>query len=193
MLYCDQYEPIRNLTFVQKGILFDSIFKFQCGEDVTFEDATVEIAYNFFLQTFKRDHDKYLKRCKKNKENIKKRWNKKDTKTYDRIPSDTKNTDSDSDSDIYIVEILDHLNQKTNSSYRPSSKKTQRLIRARKKEGYTLDDFKTVIDKKTAEWFHNPKMQQYLRPETLFGTKFESYLNANSVTQPKIVECGMSL
>lgn len=53
---------------------------------------------------------------------------------------------------------------------------------ARKNEGFTLDDFKTVIAKKAAEWGKEPEkgqkdMRPYLRPETLFGTKFESYLN----------------
>jgi hypothetical protein len=45
-------------------------------------------------------------------------------------------------------------------------------------EGFTVGDFKKVIDNKTAEWL-DTKMEQYLRPETLFGTKFESYLNQN--------------
>jgi hypothetical protein len=51
-------------------------------------------------------------------------------------------------------------------------------------EGFTIDDFKTVIDKKCAEWLGDSKMEPYLRPETLFGTKFESYLNAK-VTSKK--------
>ncbi|GLY11369.1 phage replisome organizer N-terminal domain-containing protein [Pseudobacillus badius] len=74
-------------------------------------------------------------------------------------------------------EVVDYLNQKARTKYRASSKKTQNLIKARFNEGFTLDDFKTVIDKKTAEWLTDQKMNQYLRPETLFGTKFESYLN----------------
>ena len=49
-------------------------------------------------------------------------------------------------------------------------------------EGYKLNDFITVIDKKTAEWGNDPKMSQYLRPITLFGTKFESYLNQQTVS-----------
>jgi uncharacterized phage protein (TIGR02220 family) len=81
----------------------------------------------------------------------------------------------------YIVEIVDYLNEKAGTSYRHTTKKTQRLIRARLKEGFTVEDFKTVIDKKVAEWLHDPKMSQYLRPETLFGTKFESYLNQKVV------------
>lgn len=76
-----------------------------------------------------------------------------------------------------IVEIVDYLNQVCNTKYLPSSKKTQSLINARLNESFTVDDFKTVIDKKYKEWSQDEKMNKFLRPETLFGTKFESYLN----------------
>ncbi len=59
----------------------------------------------------------------------------------------------------------------------PSFSKTQGLIKARLNEGFTVDDFKTVIDKKTEEWINDPKMRNYLRPETLCSNKFEGYLN----------------
>lgn len=78
---------------------------------------------------------------------------------------------------IPFSEIVSYLNEKTQSSYRSSSKKTTGLIKARWNEGFTLENFKTVIDKKTAEWLNDNKMNKFLRPETLFGTKFESYLN----------------
>lgn len=74
-------------------------------------------------------------------------------------------------------EIVDFLNEKTGSKYRSNTPKTQRLIDARFSEGFTLEDFKTVISTMSAEWGHDAKMCRYLRPETLFGTKFESYLN----------------
>lgn len=77
---------------------------------------------------------------------------------------------------IYIVEIIDHLNMRTGSHYKSSTPKTKELIKARLNENFTVEDFKTVIDKKCVEWM-NTDMQKYLRPETLFGTKFESYLN----------------
>ena len=76
----------------------------------------------------------------------------------------------------YIVEILDYLNEKTNSNYKATTKATTQKINARFKEGFSLEDFKTVIDKKTNEW-KGTELEQYLRPDTLFGTKFESYLN----------------
>lgn len=74
-------------------------------------------------------------------------------------------------------EIVDYLNNLAGTNYRASSKKTQQLIKARINEGYTIEDFKVVIDKKTREWINDNKMKAYLRPETLFGTKFEGYLN----------------
>lgn len=77
----------------------------------------------------------------------------------------------------YYIEIINYLNAAIGTKYRYQSKLTQRLINARFKEGYTVDDFKTVIDKKAKEW-KGTEMEQFLRPETLFGTKFESYLNA---------------
>lgn len=77
---------------------------------------------------------------------------------------------------IPYKEIIEHLNLRTSSNYRHSTNKTKDLIKARFNEGFTLDDFKIVIDKKSVEWM-NTDMQKYLRPETLFGTKFESYLN----------------
>ena len=52
-------------------------------------------------------------------------------------------------------------------------------------EGFTVDDFKKVIDNKSAEWGKDSKMSKYLRPETLFGTKFESYLNQTAVKTKK--------
>ena len=73
-------------------------------------------------------------------------------------------------------EIIEHLNQKSGKNYRYSSKATQKHIKARIKEGFTLEDFKRVIDWKVSKWI-GTDMEQYLRPETLFGTKFESYLN----------------
>lgn len=73
-------------------------------------------------------------------------------------------------------EIIDYLNLKANTNYKYTTSKTQTLIKARYNEGFIIDDFKRVIDNKTSEW-KNTEMEKYLRPETLFGTKFESYLN----------------
>lgn len=74
-------------------------------------------------------------------------------------------------------EIISCLNEKTKKHYKANTQKTVRLIRARLKEGFMVEDFKAVIQKKCDDWLGNEKMERYLRPETLFGTKFEGYLN----------------
>ena len=81
-----------------------------------------------------------------------------------------------------IDEIIDYLNQKCGTNYRKNTPKTVKLINTRLKEGFTLDDFKTVIDNKCKAWLSDTKMRDYLRPETLFGTKFEGYLNEKGAT-----------
>lgn len=81
-------------------------------------------------------------------------------------------------------EIIDYLNAKAGTKYKANGRETKRLIHARmsKPECFTIDDFKTVIDNKCASWLGDPKMDQYLRPATLFGTKFENYLNEKHTT-----------
>lgn len=79
--------------------------------------------------------------------------------------------------DIPYSEIVSFLNEKTGKKYRPTTPKTQSLIQARWNEGFRLEDFERVIELKCKDWLDDEKMSRYLRPETLFGTKFESYLN----------------
>lgn len=73
-------------------------------------------------------------------------------------------------------DIVTFLNSTVGSNYKSTTDKTRKLIAARLAEGFTVDDFKAVITKKAKEW-QGTDMAQYLRPETLFGTKFEGYLN----------------
>ena len=83
-----------------------------------------------------------------------------------------------------IKYIVEYLNFKAGTRYRYQTESTKKHISARLKEGFTIDDFKTVIDKKVSEW-KKTKMEQYLRPETLFGSKFEGYLNQKINTNEK--------
>jgi uncharacterized phage protein (TIGR02220 family) len=75
-----------------------------------------------------------------------------------------------------IIEIILYLNEKANKNYSVEAKEAKRCINARISEGYSLNDFKKVIDTKTSKWMNTPQ-EDYLRPITLFGTKFNSYLN----------------
>ena len=82
-------------------------------------------------------------------------------------------------------DIIDYLNLKTDSKYKHTTKATRRIINGRYDEGFTLEDFKAVIDVKAAQWKGDKKMSAYLRPETLFAAShFESYLNEGMQLAP---------
>ena len=72
-----------------------------------------------------------------------------------------------------VAEIIGYLNAKTGSNFKATIYKTQTLILQHLKEGFSVDDFKTAIDKKCADWLNDPERVKYLRPDTLFGDKFE--------------------
>jgi uncharacterized phage protein (TIGR02220 family)/predicted phage replisome organizer len=84
-----------------------------------------------------------------------------------------------------IHEVIDYLNQKIGAKYKYTSKNTVTHIKARINEGFTVDDFKAVIDNKCSSWLGDSKWEKYLRPETLFGSKFEGYLNEKAKGTPK--------
>ena len=94
------------------------------------------------------------------------------------------NLSSSNEKDHTFKEIIDYLNAKANKKFK-YVKKSESLVNARLKEGFTKEDFFKVIDIKVKEWLYDPKMNQYLRPETLFSTKFEGYLNAGSIQVKK--------
>lgn len=96
---------------------------------------------------------------------------------YIYSPAEPDNSTKKIDKSKQVKAIVQFLNEKTGSHYRASSAKTKKLIHARLKEGFTVDDFEKVIVKKCKDWKNDSKMAKYLRPETLFGTKFEGYLN----------------
>lgn len=114
----------------------------------------------------------------------------------DRIGKDSIDTlchVSHDDVDKSNYEIIEYLNLKTGSKFKPTTKPYVQAIRSRLKEGYTVDDFKTVIDKKCREW-KGTKLEKYLTPKTLFApSHFDTYLNSNEMatmsdTERKVAE-----
>lgn len=89
--------------------------------------------------------------------------------------------------DIPYKEIISYLNEKANRNYRPNIQKNKTLIKARWSEGFRLDDFKHVIDTTVKDW-SGTKYEKYLRPETLFGSKFEGYLNQAPRTKKELID-----
>ena len=111
----------------------------------------------------------------------------KDRKGKDRKGKDRKGKDridilchvAHDDVDKSHFEIIEYLNLKTGSKFKPTTKPYVQAIRSRLKEGYTVSDFKTVIDKKCREW-QGTKLEKYLTPKTLFApSHFDTYLNSN--------------
>ena len=96
----------------------------------------------------------------------------------------TKKKEKDNNN-IYSL-VIDYLNRKASTNYRSTTKNTQSFINARLKEGYTVEDFKKVVDSKSKEWL-NTDFEKYLRPATLFGTKFENYLNEANKKEPTAI------
>ena len=90
-----------------------------------------------------------------------------------------------------LKELVDYLNQKTQSNFKPKTEETRKSIKARLKEGYTVDDFKRVIDSKSSDWSDSERMREYLRPSTLFRpSNFEAYLN--EANRPKVKKHGFA-
>ena len=120
----------------------------------------------------------------------------KDRIGKDRVGKDSIDTlchVSHDDVDKSHIEIIEYLNLKTGSKFKPTTKPYVQAIRSRLKEGYTVDDFKTVIDKKCREW-KGTKLEKYLTPKTLFApSHFDTYLNSNEIaamtdTERKVAE-----
>lgn len=112
------------------------------------------------------------------------------TEVHRSAPPSPSPVPSPSPNPIYI-ETVGLLNALSGSSFRPENKQTQRLLHARLREGYTKEDLETVIRHKCEEWKRDEKLRKYLRPETLFGSKFEGYLSeakrAAEAREPEII------
>ncbi|MDK0979444.1 conserved phage C-terminal domain-containing protein [Clostridium perfringens] len=108
-----------------------------------------------------------------------------------RVTTECRNKDSsirDTNNIIYS-RVIDYLNSKTGKSYKSTTRKTQSLIKARVDEGFKEEEFFKVIDSKVSEW-KGTEYEKYLRPETLFGNKFEGYLNQDFGSGKKEISKG---
>lgn len=210
-IYKEYYELITLLTEREQQELLLAITKFMF-EDVepTLNDKQTKIFNNL-----RRPLEKSKKRSKcgsitKSNENqeeneIKTKENQKEIKT--KSNENQKENESKTHQDVNVIVnvndnvdvnvnkitlaeikgIIEYLNIKSNSHYKYSTDKTQTLIKARIKDGFTLDDFKIVIDKKCEEWL-GTDFEKFLRPETLFSNKFEGYLNQKITAKKKTLK-----
>ena len=169
-------------------------------------DGITQMAFSFIRSQMDRDSEKYESRVTANRENGKKggrpkkpkgnEENPKNPLVYSKTEENPENpikimsNDNVNEKDIntlsaksdrteMIRKVVKYLNDKAGKHFKASTENTKKHINARLNEGYSLDDFIAVIDKKVQVWKGDPQMDRYLRPETLFGRKFESYLNEN--------------
>lgn len=176
-------------TEEEQGQLVWKILKYMFYDEIPILNDNQTRIFN----NLKRPLDKSKKKSNKNQNEIKRESNQNQNETKIETHQDVNVNVNDN---VYVnnlkkigygkektfKQIIDYLNEKTNSKFKYNTKATQQKINARLNEGYTLDDFIVVIDKKTAEW-NKTEFEKYLCPETLFGTKFEKYLNQKIVTK----------
>lgn len=123
----------------------------------------------YIEQTFNNDIEQ------KFNDHIEQKFKDNNTSINDMNNKKSNNSRADEKNDELIDQVVNYLNEKTGKDFKATTKQTVSLIKARARDGNSFDDFKKVIDTKTNQWLSNPDMNRYLRPQTLFGNKFEAY------------------
>lgn len=128
--------------------------------------------YEFRIPNLSKYLGKYESKFQPNAPNEKKGNEKKTNESKNKKP---KKPNAPVSPDALAV--IESMNKILNSRY-TASKSVMKFINARLSEGFVLNDFETVLVSKHREWSKNVEMAQHLTPSTLFGGKFEGYLNA---------------
>ena len=115
------------------------------------------------------------------------KWNQNGTTVLGLETETDLDIETETDNGNIFAQVVEYLNQNSNKHFR-LTEATKKLIKTRLKEGFLLDDFYRVIDNQCDKWLNDPKMNDYLRPQTLFGTKFESYLNTTKTKKFDIMD-----
>ena len=191
LLYNSFYNAIKDLSLEEKGLLLDAVFLYNISGATPELPPVVRMAFNFMRDQFDRDSAKYEKRVEANRQNGLKGGrptNPEKAKKPSGLNGNPKNpdepkkpdTDTEDDTDSLLKDIVEYLNLKTGKNFRVTTYSTRKHIQARLNDGFVYADFKRVIDIKCQIWL-NTENDKYLRPETLFGSKFESYLNEKPI------------
>ena len=100
----------------------------------------------------------------------------------------TENTKTENNNNKLLIckEVISYLNLKAKKNFKFDTTSHHKFIKARLKEGYTLEDFKKVVDIMSAKWI-GTEYEQYLQPQTLFGNKMDNYLNTTMPRRPQLL------
>ena len=208
LINLSDYQAVRNFSNEDAGKLFHTICRYSLGEEIGDLEGKIQVAFNFFKNRL----DKYRKKWEKTRKariesgklgGLAKQANANFAKQNEQTVANVAVSDNVNVSDSVsvndnkkkaspsdeIITILEDLNKRTKSKkgFSPSTQCNQDLIRARMSEGFTVENFITVNEKKVKQWLHDPEMAQYLRPATLYSNKFEGYLNQIEVKAVKQV------
>lgn len=178
LLKLSQIKVFNELSDEDAGKLIKGIFEYANSKKIIL-DGYLKIIFIPIKEEIDKNEARYELVCEKNKKNGKLGGRPKNPKKPNGFSENPKKPINHTHNHIHN-QIIDYLNNKTNSNFKYTTKTTQQKINARLNEGYKLDDFIAVIDKKYNEWV-GTEFEQYLVPETLFGTKFEKYLNQKEV------------
>ena len=203
LINLDDYQAVRNFSNEDAGKLFHTICRYSLGEEIGDLEGKIQVAFNFFKNRL----DKYRKKWEKTRKariesgklgglakqananfakqneqtvaNVAVSDNVSDSVSVNDIKNSVNNIKNKASPSDAVITILEDLNKRTKSKkgFSPSAKVNQNLIKARMSEGFTVENFITVNEKKVKQWLHDPAMSKYLRPETLYGKKFDGYLN----------------
>ena len=171
-----------------------ALSRYYDGEEDAETDGVISLAAAMMLEQAAR-YDSFREQRRENGLKPKSKRKQSEAKGSESRPNTANNTDgkqgappcpSPVPSPIHDIcsKAVELLNTLSGSSFRPTTKATQRMICARVGEGYTPEDIEAVIRHQCDQWGHDEKMRKYLRPETLFGSKFESYLSEARRTDP---------
>jgi len=173
IVYYDVWMPIIlqfDSSLIEKKIKISLYMKFQKNTYYRAIDYGMEI-FSDFVKDYVLEKQKGFLIIKKIQLEQPTKPKKVKPKTNDKIQDELEN--------VYD-EIISYLNYATGREFRATTKSYQTLIKSRISEGFKIDDFKKVIDIKAKKWL-NTNQEDYLRPETLFSTKFQGYLNENLI------------
>lgn len=185
-LFYNKLDLITELKDEQIVIIIRALGSFTRGEEPEIQDGLLRSIYNLLIS----DVLNYDTKCEQVRRRVaekreRDRLAKENEQPKEEKPEKEKEADSFGDD---ITEIVDYLNQRAGTRYKAKSKKTAEHIRARLREGFTVGDFKIVIDKMVRVWT-GTEMEKFIRPETLFNSeKFEGYLNRTDKTDAEMAQ-----
>ena len=198
LINLDDYQAVRNFSNEDAGKLFHTICRYSLGEEIGDLEDKIQVAFNFFKNRLDKNRKNWEKTrneriksgtlgglakqananfAKQNKQTVANVAVSDNVNVCDSVSvNDNKKKASPSDE---IMTILKDLNNriKSKKGFSPLAQCNQNLIKARMSEGFTVENFITVNEKKVKQWLHDPEMSKYLRPATLYGNKFDGYLN----------------